>query len=266
MAATHPNLSFSEIPGYRPLHMDLHLPADDGPWPVLFWIHGGGWQSGSRLWLPDSIAPFGFHDRLTRRGYAVADVDYRLSAEAPFPAQFDDVQAAIRWTRAHASDFGLDPGRFAALGESAGAHLAVLAGMRGGDEMATETRLHAVVNWYGPMDLLDFRAPEPGSSQALLLGGQPHDLPDIARAASPITYTHADAPPLLTVHGTADDIVPFEQAEKITKALHGHGVRADLIAVPGADHCFIGCSDIGALIDKSIDFLDDVLGSPQPGY
>lgn len=273
MPATYPNLTVAQIPGYRPLHLDLHVPAGqvaqgqgpsdqgtgDGPWPVVFWVHGGGWRSGSRLWLPESIAPFGLHDRLLRRGYAVADVDYRLSAEAPFPAQLDDVWAAIAWIRGHAAEFGLDPGRFAALGESAGAHLAMLAGLRG----EGDTALQAVVDWYGPADLLDFRWLA-GSPEAQLLGAQPRDLPAAAAEASPVRHVRAGAPPFLCVHGTDDAVVPLAQSEKFVAALRAQGVRGDLVPVPGADHCFVGADDIGAVIDLSIDFLDDVFGRSRP--
>ena len=79
---SYANCYVSEPVGYRPLHLDLHVPPGDGPFPVVLWIHGGGWMSGSRVMLPASVAPYGFHERLVGRGYAVADVDYRLAMEA----------------------------------------------------------------------------------------------------------------------------------------------------------------------------------------
>lgn len=254
MAVIHRNLTVAEPAGYRPLHLDLHVPDGDGPFPVLFWIHGGGWQYGSRLQLPDSITPFGLRERYLARGYAVADVDYRLSAEATFPAQLEDVQAAIAWVRGHAAEYGLDLRRFAALGESAGGHLACLAGLRPGPVSG----LGAVLSWYSPMDLIDLdRAPD--SPEALLLGGRPGALPELARAASPFYQVHPGAPPFQCVHGAADEIVPVSHSERFAGALQAQGVRCDLIVVPGADHCFVGYDDIGSLIDAGIDFLDEVL-------
>ncbi|HEX6871037.1 MAG TPA: alpha/beta hydrolase [Micromonosporaceae bacterium] len=253
---THPNCTVATPVGYRPLHLDLHLPGGPGPFPVILWIHGGGWQEGSRLWLPDSIEPYGFHDRAVGRGYAVADVDYRLASEAPYPAQLADVQAAIRWLRHYASRLRLDPHRFATLGESAGGHLAAMAGLTG----TGDTAIGAVVNWYGAADL-DFRdASDPHTAPAMLLGGPIEERRDYARWASPVHRAHPGAPPFLNVHGTADSIVPFSQSERLAEALRAHGVRCDLLPVAGAEHCFVGHPDIAALIEASLDFLDEVLG------
>jgi acetyl esterase/lipase len=223
---------------------------------VVLWIHGGGWQSGSRLALPDSIAPFGFHDRLIARGYAVADVDYRLAFEAPYPAQLVDVQAAIRWLRHYAAQLDLDPARFATFGESAGGQLAAVAGLLG----EKETAIQAVVNWYGAADFSALsNLDDPSTAPAVLLGGPLRDRLDFARWASPVHRAHPGAPPFLNMHGTDDQVVPYAQAERLTEALRAVGVRCDLYPVKGADHCFVGYSDIGGLIDASADFLDDVL-------
>jgi acetyl esterase/lipase len=245
----------SVIPGYRPLHLDLHLPEGDGPFPTVLWVHGGGWLEGSRIWLPDTIAPFGLHERLLARGYAVADVDYRLVLEAQYPAQLVDVQAAIRWLRHHAVTLKLDPARFATLGESAGGHLAAMAALTG----EGETGIQAVVDWYGASDL-DFRDhDDPTTSPALLLGGAIGERRDFARWASPLHRVRPGAPPFLLMHGVNDQLVPYEQSVRMAEALRAQGVRADLYPVDGAGHCFEGCPDIGKLIDASIDFLDDVL-------
>src|SRR5258707_11081691 len=120
---THANCVVSTPLGYRPLHLDLHVPPGDGPFPVLLWIHGGGWMTGSRVWTVDQQ----FHERMVARGYAVADVDYRLALEATYPAQQADITAAVRWLRHHAVSLRIEPGRFALLGESAGGQLAAIA-------------------------------------------------------------------------------------------------------------------------------------------
>jgi acetyl esterase/lipase len=252
------NALVSEILGYRPLHLDLRVPPGAGPFPVVVWIHGGAWWAGTRLRLPETIAAVGFHDRLLRRGYAVADVDYRLSREAIFPAQLYDVKAAIRWLRDYAAELRLDPDRFAAWGESAGGHLAALAGLTGdpGDGV------QAVVDWYGVAGLIDdppAALPE-GAPGVWLLGGQPAERPALAAKASPVNQVHPGAPPFLCMHGTADQTVPYRHSEVLTEALRAQGVRCDLHPVDGADHIFLGAPDVGTLVETSVDFLDDVLG------
>lgn len=209
-------------------------------------------MEGARQWLPDSIEPFGLHDRLLARGYAVADVDYRLALEATYPAQLSDVQAAVRWLRAYAGELRLDPARFATLGESAGGHLAALAGLT--------MPIQAVVDWYGVSDLDFGDVEDPLFPPARLLGGAIAEHRDLARSASPLHQVHPGAPPFLLMHGVDDQVVPYDQSVRMAEALRAQGVRADLHPVAGADHCFVGYSDIGGLIDVSIDFLDSVLG------
>lgn len=252
----YPNAVVAEIQGYRPLHLDLRVPPGTGPFPVIVWIHGGAWWQGSRLRLPETLAPLGFHDRLLHRGYAVADVDYRLSREAVYPAQLDDVKAAIGWLHAYAGELGLDRARFAAWGESAGGHLAALAALTG-----AAGSVAAVVDWYGVAAVDGVRAPLPdGDPVVWLLGGQPSELPALAAEASPLRHVHPAAPPFLCMHGTADQVVPYQHSEVLAEALRGQGVRCDLHPVPGADHVFFGAPDVGKLVETSIDFLDDVLG------
>lgn len=255
---TYANCTVSAPAGFRPLHLDLHLPEAEGPFPVVLWVHGGGWQEGSRTGMPETVEPFGFHERFLARGYAVADVDYRLYGEAPYPAQLLDVQSAVRWLRHHATELRLDTSRFATLGESAGGHLAAMAGLAGDGA----TAIQAVVNWYGATDLLDVRDDEERfSSPALLLGGPIAERRELAAWASPLHRVHPAAPPFLNMHGTDDDVVRFEQSVRMAEALRGHGVRCDLYPVAGAGHCFAGHDDIGGLIEASADFLDDVFKS-----
>jgi acetyl esterase/lipase len=268
-ARSHPDLVYADILGYRPLRLDLYVPAGDGSWPVAIWVHGGGWRNGDRRTLPDTFAPLGFFARIQSRGYAVASVDYRLSAEATFPAQLHDLKAAIRWLRAHASDFGLDAGRFALWGESAGGHLVALAGLTPdaadpvleGDVGITgvSSAVRAVVDWYGVSDLITLDRRDDDSPETQMLGGQPAELRELAALASPTEHAHADAPPFLCMHGTEDEVVPYSQSEHLAAVLHAYGARCDLFPVPGADHIFRGAPDVARLIDASIDFLDDVL-------
>lgn len=262
---------YATVLGHRPLRLDLRVPAGDGPWPLVVWVHGGGWRTGDRRLLPGTIAPLRFFERVQRRGYAVASVDYRLSAEARFPAQLHDVKAAIRWLRAHAAPLGLDAGRFALWGESAGGHLAALAGLTAGDAAlegdvgltGVSSAAHAVVDWYGVSDILAMGGRSPDSPTAQLLGAPPAEVRDLATQASPTEHAHGDAPPFLCMHGTDDKVVPYSQSEHLAALLHAYGARCDLYPVRGADHIFEGAPDVAALIDASIDFLDDVL-KPAP--
>lgn len=170
-------------PGYRPLLLDLYLPEVAGA-PVVLFVHGGGWRVGDRAvfcptWRDWSPQPFA---RLVEAGFAVASVDYRLSGEALFPAQLDDVMAALHWLRIRSQELGIDTGRVVAWGESAGAHLAALLGL-------TESpAVVGVVDWYGPTDLLTMAAGADASDsrEALLLGASPLSVPERARAASPL--------------------------------------------------------------------------------
>ncbi|MBT8226980.1 MAG: alpha/beta hydrolase [Dactylosporangium sp.] len=264
------NIAVAKVPGYRELHMDLHLPRQRKSAPVVFWVHGGGWYAGSRTTVPDSILDAGgVHRILLSRGFAVADVDYRLSREAPWPTQLHDVKAAIRWVRAFASDLGVDPDRFAVLGYSAGAHLAAFTGLTSGSGSTdlegsvgvtgVSSAVQAAATWYGPTDLLPaarglgIDLADPDSSFAWLLGCPVTE--DALSAASPINHVNAAAPPFLCVHGTADQHVSAAHSEWLAERLRAHGVRCDLHLVPGADHDFVGAPDVKAVIDLTVEFL-----------
>ncbi|MFJ1758838.1 alpha/beta hydrolase fold domain-containing protein [Amycolatopsis sp. NPDC088138] len=234
---------YREVLGFRPLELDLHLPSGPGPHPAIVYLHGGGWRRGSRRkTIPADLCP-----TLAERGFAVAAVDYRLSGEARFPAQLDDVRAAIAWLRSE-----VDCAATFLWGESAGAHLALLTALDGGD-------VDGVVAWYPPTDLLglgdDLTGAADDSREAELLGVSPSADPERARAASPLTYAHGDAPPILLMHGDADDLVPPSQSERLASALRAAGAPVELELVPGARHMWTDARDIGAIVDRSAKFL-----------
>ncbi len=264
------------------LALDLLVPSGaSGPFPVVLWIHGGGWSTGSRSPVPAPVADLCGH------GYAVAAVDYRLSTVALWPAQIEDCKGAVRFLRAHAAQYGLDPDRFAAWGASAGGELAAMLGTTGGLESATvgnasvdlegttggnagvSSRVQAVVDWYGPTDFLAMRfypatgAPDPdgaSSPESRLLGGPIQGRPELAATANPIPFATPDDPPFLIMHGTADDQVPFNQSELLVDALRGQGVPVTFSPVAGAGH------GTGAFANTSLEpavfaFLDSVLGN-----
>ncbi|MBT2493809.1 alpha/beta hydrolase [Streptomyces sp. ISL-96] len=238
---------YSAPAGTRPLELDLWLPEEpQGALPVIVYIHGGGWRTGTRGdmgprmrdWRPGPFA------RLAQAGFAVASVDYRLSGEALFPAQLDDVTAALTWLRARAGELGLDIGRLVTWGESAGAHLAAL--------LTLTAPVRGCVAWYGPTDLTTMPAQatpgaydpaDPHTREALLIGAAIADAPALARAASPVTYVTTDAPPFLILHGTDDAAIPLAQGEQLAAALRDAGTEVDFRPVPGADHAWLGLSD-----------------------
>lgn len=235
--------------------LDLFLPdKGEGPFPLVVHIHGGGFMFGDKAdgqLIP--VLP------ALKRGFAVASINYRLSGEARFPAQIQDVKAAIRWLRAHAGEFRLDPTRIAVWGGSAGGHLAALAGTSG-DVTALEdlslgcadqsSRVQAVVDWFGPIDFLSmddqFRASglgradhgEAQSPESRLLGQKISETPERAMAASPATYITLDDPPFFIQHGTKDPLVPTQQSIHFATALKkvlGEG-KVSLELLPDAGH------------------------------
>ena len=251
--------------------LDLYLPATgEPPYPVLVAIHGGGFISGGKQ--DGQILPV--LQGLTR-GYAVAGLDYRLAPESPFPAAINDVKAAVRWLRAHATEYGLDGSRIAVWGDSAGGNLAALAGTSGdsaalrGPHPANADQsdeVQAVVDWFGPISFSrldeDFRAAGssvsgaegPGSYPSQYLGASVADVPAKVREADPITYLTPADPPILIEHGLADGTVPWPQSERLAKAYAaatgGDNVTLHLIKGAGhVDRVFYSPRHVGKVLD-----------------
>ncbi len=236
----------------KSLALDLYLPDNpEGKLPLVIWIHGGAWQSGSKDRPPAM--------QLVRRGYAVASVDYRLNGEAVFPAQIEDCKAAVRWLRANAAKYNLNPDRFGAWGSSAGGHLVALLGTSGGVKELEGTvggntdkssRVQAVCDWFGPTDFLQmdahalaeapFKHDEARSPESRLVGGAIQENKDKVKRANPITYVSKDDPPFLIMHGDHDPLVPIHQSELLYDALKKAGVDVTFRKVDGAGHGFGG--------------------------
>ena len=246
-------LTYAEMPGYRPLLLDLHVPDEAAGVPVVVWIHGGGFVSGDRRYLPATMAPDSVFTALTGAGLACATVDYRLAAEAGWPAQRNDIAAAISFLRARAGEYGLDAGRLATWGESAGGHLALMAGL-------TDPEIAAVVAWY---PLTDLALLPPGAFDGVeltrLLGRGAAELPDLMTDASPITHVSAASPPCLLVHGDEDQALPAAHSERFQHALTVAGVESVCQIVPGAGHCFTGYGDVPGLIAGAVAYLEGKL-------
>jgi len=245
--------------GHERQKLDLFLPrAGTNPLPVIVWIHGGAWKAGSKEQCPAL--------QFVARGYAVASINYRLSQHAVFPAQIEDCKAAIRWLRAHASEYKLDPDRVGVWGASAGGHLVALLGTSGdvkafdvGENLNISSRVQAVVDFFGPVDFTQMSkyAPKDGpfdhdaadSPESLLIGGAVQQNKDKAAKASPLTYISKDDPPFLIMHGDKDNIVPYQQSEQLRDALQQAGVPVTLKIIPGAGHGFAG-PDIGKQVTE----------------
>ena len=212
---------------------------------------------------------------MVRWGYAGFAVNYRLAPDHTFPAAVADVQCAVAWVREHAAEYDVDPVRIALLGTSAGAHLAVLAGVvpeaswepSCGDP-ATNLRVQAVVSLFGPLDLA-YHDQEDGGPRPVVtsLLGQPcQDVPDLCAAASPITYVSSDAPPALLIHGTADDVVGHENSKRMAEALQAAGAEAIYLPIEGAEHSFIfksHTSEAQEALAAIEDFLAGALADPE---
>jgi acetyl esterase/lipase len=234
------------------LKLDLARPAKgDGPFPLVVCLHGGAWQLGQRS---DQHARLRL---LADHGYVAASVGYRLAPKHRFPAQVEDAKCAVRFLRAHARDFKIDPNRVAAAGDSAGGHLALLLGLMdakdglegNGGSAGQPSKVQAVVNYFGPTDLRTWSATPQGEailkavvhgkdSNALLKDfvGTADRKAAVVAKASPITYVDAKDPPVLTFQGTADPLVPAEQAKALHEALKKAGVVEKLVLLEGAGH------------------------------
>jgi acetyl esterase/lipase len=224
--------------------LDLYLPDVDQPMPLIVWIHGGAFRLGDK----GGSVPLETLDA----GYAVASINYRLSQHALFPAQIQDCKAAVRWLRAHAAQYGLDPRRVAAWGPSAGGHLSAMLGVTGhvgefevGEHLDQSSRVQAVVDYFGPTDFLQMdahRLPDgmvhdaPDSPESELVGGPIQAHPDQVARANPVTYVRPDAPPFLIVHGDRDPLVPHHQSELLVAALQAARVPVTFYTVVGAGH------------------------------
>jgi acetyl esterase/lipase len=223
--------------GRRP-RLDLYLPrrgAIPPPGrPAVVAIHGGGWRGGTKNTYGREVA------RLARRGYVVASVEYVLSepGRPTWPENLDDVREAVRWVRRHAAEYGIDPARIAAMGSSAGGHLAELLGTQArGDE--PEASVQAVVNLYGPSDLAGlFRSPGAVMPLRLYLGRDPKDAPGRYRDASPIAHASGRSAPTLIIHGDADMLVPVAQSRAMAERLKAAGIPAEVHVIHGAPHAF----------------------------
>lgn len=234
-------------PDGEPLLMDLRVPNGAGPHPVILYLHSGAWITGDRFGGPAI--------RQASRGYAVASIDYRLAPAHIWPAQVEDAKAAVRWLRANAARFHLDPNRIGVFGASAGGHIAAVLGTSGGVDALEglalgnpqfSSRVKVVVDLYGPTDLLQIEAqklpciPLDGNAAnmppSLLIGCPIQECKEKTALANPITYVTKDDPPFLILHGMLDCLVPYKQSVILHEALEAGGVSSRLELLPKGQH------------------------------
>jgi acetyl esterase/lipase len=229
------------VRGGQPLQYDLYRPADAGAAPLVVLVHGGSWRSGDRFHLLEWC-----YD-LAANGWAAATIDYRLTRQGvAYPAPVADVLAAIRHFREHAAVMGIDPGRIALFGQSAGAHLALLAGLAGdasrfdADHPPGEAAgVACVVDLFGPTDLtVDPAGVEPDLVRRVegFLGSSIGEAGALLAEASPARHVRAGGPAVLIIHGDADRTVPVDQARRLAEALRAAGQPHRYVEVPGMDH------------------------------
>lgn len=242
--------------------LDIYLPANaKGKLPLVILIHGGGWLSN------DKYADIGYMKKtvaeIVGSGFALASIDYRFSTQAVFPAQIQDCNLAVSFLYTNADKYGLDIKRFAVMGFSAGGHLASLLGLSKNNDVKQffipgtnrSFGIKAVVDFYGPAELILFPgADNEKSPEGLLIGAAPLARPDLAKAASPVTYVDKDDPPFLLIHGEKDNLVSPKQSQLLSAWLSTVGVENELIIVKDAPH-FGAMFDADDIRKKVIGFL-----------
>ncbi|CEK15284.1 esterase/lipase [Chthonomonas calidirosea] len=238
------NVPYGEVDGVK-LLMDVYLPKTaSGKHPGIVLVHGGGWVGGDKVFYANIGKAF------AEQGYDAFSVNYRLAPKFHYPAQLDDVQRAVRFLRAHAADYDLDPDRIGAMGDSAGGYLVAFLGLRGTRDNSDpalanySSKVECVVDFYGPTDFTI--PPEQAHLNAFVenlltmyFGKKPGEDPALYREASPVVYASKDAPPFLILQGTADTLVPPDQSERLYDALHKAGANVTLLLAYGLPHAFL---------------------------
>ena len=239
-----PNITYLRASGYES-KLDVYKRRDTAaPQPTLLFIHGGGWILGTKEASVMSIIPW------LEMGWNVVNVEYRMAQVAPAPAAVEDLQCALRFVVNGAKNYGVDVNKIVVSGESAGGHLALTTGMipesagfdrvcAGGGFGGNETALPkvaAIINWYGITDVNDMLGGPNARSYAVQWLGSLPNRDEVAKSVSPLTYVRPGLPPILTIQGDADPIVPYSQNVRLRDALTKAGVQNELLTIPGGGH------------------------------
>ncbi|MFO0848439.1 MAG: alpha/beta hydrolase [Gemmataceae bacterium] len=264
------DLTYATVDGVK-LQLDYAAPATGGPHPCVVCLHGGAWKAGSRkdlsrttpLWNDFGTGDGSLIEALAARGFAAVSVSYRLAPKCKFPGQIQDAKTAVRYLRENASQLNIDPDRIAAMGFSAGGHIAALLGtatdvpeFEGEMYKNRSSKVACVVNFFGPADLCLY-CDTPGIEAGFmvpLLGCKSCDGIAPYKKASPIEHVSADDPPFLHIHGTADPIVPVIHTERLHARMKAAGVKTEFIPVPGKGHGWFGPEAV-ASTEAAVKFL-----------
>ncbi len=224
--------------------------------PTLIYIHGGGWIFGDRTGAFPHLLPY------FQRGWNIVNVEYRMAPVSLAPAAVEDCRCALKWVIRNAKQFNLDIDRIVVTGHSAGGHLSLTTGMVTSDsgldvECPGEEilKVAAIVNWYGISDVNDvLEGPNMKNYAEEWLGTQPNRA-EIAKRTSPLTYVSKNSPPVISIHGDADDVVPYQHSVRLHKALERAGVANELVTIKGGGHGYFSDADTLKAYDKIWEFL-----------
>jgi acetyl esterase/lipase len=244
------------------LKLDLAMPKTGGPFPAVVCVHGGGWKAGKRQDFEKTI------EGLARRGFVGATITYRLAPAAKFPAQIEDCKAAVRWLRANAKKYDINPERIGAVGFSAGGHLVCLLGTTdkndglegNGGNPEQSSRVQAVVSFFGPTDFTTKTWTDNIEKEYFIpfFGATFEAKPDLYKRGSPIAYVTKDDPPFLFFHGTKDDLVGIHHSQLLADKLQGVGVKAKVVVMEGERHGWQG-EKLRQTIEQMFAFFDEQL-------
>jgi acetyl esterase/lipase len=258
---TTTDIPYAKVNGAE-LKLDIMAPKEKkGALPAVMVIHGGAWRGGNKRDC-QFIMPY-----FARKGYVAISPQYRFCPKETFPAHVKDVKAAVRWVKSHAKEYNIDPERLGAVGFSAGGHLALTLGLTGpadgleGDSSAgaLDSRVKAVVNFFGPTDLAASDLPEVSKQLVKdFLGATPQAKPELAAKASPLSYVSKDDAPVLTFQGTKDPLVPHTQAIKLADAMTAAGVPGRVELLVGASHGWTG-AELDRTTTEMFGFFDKYL-------
>lgn len=246
------------------LKLDVWYPRDNpNPTPTLVYIHGGGWIFGTKEGAIFQTLPY------LEKGWRVVNVEYRMASNSLAPAAVEDTRCALRWVFRNAKQYNFDTSKIVLTGHSAGGHLSLITGMlpdgsaldnqcyaaeKYGD---VKMKVAAIVNWYGITDVNDIiQGPNLKNYGAMWMGSLPNAA-EIAKSVSPFTYVRADLPPIISIHGDKDDVVPYSQAVRLHKALDKAKVPNKLVTVKNGGHGQFQQADYVIAFDEIWKFLKE---------
>lgn len=247
-----------------PLKLDVWYPRDNpNPTPTLVYIHGGGWIFGSKEGAVYQLLPF------LEKGWRVVNVEYRMAGNSLAPGAVEDTRCALRWIYRNAKQYNFDTTKIVLTGHSAGGHLSLITGMLP-DGTALDNRcfaaekygdvtmkVAAIVNWYGITDVNDVIEGENLKNYAVMWMGSLPNAREIAKSVSPLTYVRSDLPPIITIHGDKDDVVPYSHAARLHEALEKAKVTNKLVTVKNGGHGLFQLTEYVTAFDEIWKFLKE---------